>query len=297
MFLTLALLFSAGPASGAWEGVPPSTGTVWRLDRLEESVAMSALGRRILAESRDAVRLERRGLERGAILRFDPASGKLVVDPDRIAASREWENELALVRESALAAFGVPVDLAEARAAAYQLELEYALARAAQDPAFDAWLGAAWRAKALSSPNLPEDWEKERAREDDPGRCRAPHGEGDRAAYYLGLFSKEPDSFYWAVECGWRGATTVRWTELKDFLAAHPPGSFQAPPAGALYFRLQGRRYPAYLVRAASAVAGKGGLSRIREALGEYDSKPIPALQERAARWLRRHSPKPPLPN
>lgn len=292
MIALLLLALTAGRAAAAqWEGVPPSTGTVWRLERLEESIAMSALGRRVLAESRDTIRLERRGLERGAILRFDPAAGKLVADPDRIAASREWDSELALVRESALAAFAVPVDLAQARAGAYQLELEYALFRASQDSAFDSWLGAAWRAQALSAPNLPEDWRKGRAREDDPSLCRAPHGEGERAAYYLGLFSNDPDSFYWAVECGWRGPDTVLLTELQDFLAAHPPGSFPKPAAGSLYVRLKGRRYPAYLARAAWTVAYGGGLSRIREALGDYDSKPVAALQQRAARWIRRHSP------
>ncbi len=290
----LILIAAAGTAFAEWEGVPPSSGTVWRLERLEESVGMSALGRRVLAESKDTVRLERRGLERGAILRYAPATGKLAVDPDRLESSREWDNELALVRESALAAFGIPVDLDQARAAAYQLELDYALSRASQDPAFDAWLWAAWRAKVLSGPNPPEGREKGRAREDDPALCRAPFGEGDRAAFYLDLFAEDPDSFYWAVECGWRGAETVRLTELQDFLAAHPPGSLSKPPAGSLYVRIKGRRYPAYLARAALAVTNGGGLSRIRESLGAYDSKPVPALQERAARWIGRHLPKPP---
>lgn len=288
-FLGAALGFRLAAAAAGWMGIPPSTSTVWRLERLEESLAMVPLGRRLVAESRDGARLESRGLDRGAILRFDARQARLQVDPERLSASLEWDSELALARELALASFALPVDLAEARVAAYQLELDYALGRAAQDPAFDSWLGKWWRDREFAVPKLHEGRRKGVPREEDPALCRAPPREGERAAYYLGLMARDPDSFHWAVDCAWNGPAAPRWGPLQDFLAAHPPGSFPEPAPEALYVRLKGRRYPAFLVRAASSVARGGGLSRVREALGAYDLKPIPALQERASRWIRRH--------
>lgn len=283
-------------AESGWKGIAPSTSTVWRLERLEESLSMVPLGRRLKAEARDTPRMELRGLDRGAIIRFDAGRALLQVDPDRLSSSLEWDSELAHARELALAAFALPVDLAEARVAAYQLELDYALVRADQDPAFDSWLGKWWRELALAAPELPKGWRKGIPREEDPALCRAPPREGERAAYYLGLLAQDPDSFHWAVDCAWNGPAAPRWGAIQDFLAAHPPGSFPEPGPEALYVRLKGRRYPAALVRAALAVAHGGGLSRVREALGAYDTKPLPALRVRAARWIRRHSPKPAPP-
>ncbi|MBI4376991.1 MAG: hypothetical protein HY549_11140, partial [Elusimicrobia bacterium] len=72
----------------------------------EAGLARTAIGRRLLAETRD---IPRRAAALGELVRYERVPGpQLVFDLRRIEASEPFEFELALVRELAEAAAGAP---------------------------------------------------------------------------------------------------------------------------------------------------------------------------------------------
>jgi hypothetical protein len=274
---------------------PLSAATRDRLDRAVSGMEETLLGRRLVAETVEVPRRESDDDASAAGVRFVPGSpAALVFGPRRLKALADGELELVLARELARAAADLPVPMPEAEMAAYQTEIEYALDRGVTDQGFaqrlrgafdviarrDAQLQAGHRrikslapkAESLSSALLP-----------------TPEGEFERIAYYILLFGRDKEEFYWAVEQSVpQEPGLVHLTELEDFVERYGPdfSSAQVDPNG-YYARMGGRRYPPVLLEAARKLAASGGLVRIREALGPFETVGAAALKVKVNAWLR----------
>lgn len=237
--------------------------------RVEQSVSLTALGRRLLAQTQETPRRESTELAAGVAVRFvHGAPSLLVFEPSLWAAASDWDAELVLVHELARADADLPLDLSEGEMAAGQRAMEHALERASGDPAFDAALRRAYRAR-------PRDrWETQ------PGLFRL--------GLDLAAFARAPEEYYWALEQG-RGAGSLRLIELEDFMerrALDLSASTLGP--GGRYARVGGRRYPPALLAGARLLMESGGLTRIREALGPFETAHAAALKTRLAAWASR---------
>jgi len=262
---------------------PPSPTTARRLETASAALQETLLGRRLLAETAELARRESDDAAGEALVSFvrDPQP-VLVLGPRRLKAVSDEELELALARELARAAADLPLVLPEGDMSAYQAELEYAVERSARSADFSRRLHAAYQLAVRREGDARADPERVAA--------RLPSGEFERAGYFLRLFARDPDEFYWAVEHGLpRAPDAVRLSELEDFMERYGPdfSAARTDPAGR-YVRIGGRRYPPALFRAARRLVESGELARIREALGPFDSAGADELRAKVNAWLRR---------
>ncbi|MEK7859289.1 MAG: hypothetical protein AAB320_09135 [Elusimicrobiota bacterium] len=277
MGLSLALALAAAlplAAQSLPEGVhrPPvglSSSASAKAARAEEHIQMTPLGRRLLAQTQETPRRASAELAAGRCVRFvHGAPSLLAFEPDLWAAASDLDAELALLHELARADADLPLDMPEGEMAAGQRVMEHALARASADASFDAALRRAYRA-------IPRD-----RREDAPGLSRLGQD--------LAAFSRSPEEYYWSVEQG-RAAGSVRLVELEDFMERRALDlSSAALGPGGRYARVGGRRYPPALLAAARRLLETGGLTRIREALGPFETAHAAELKSRLAAWASR---------
>jgi hypothetical protein len=280
--LLILFLGATAPALGA--GLPAmalSSGTASELSGIESDMSRSPTARRLLAQASGVERREAPRDAGGSAIRYVSGRGILAFDSKRLGLLTPWEVELALVRELARAGAGLPIELIESEMAAYQEALQFAMERAAADEDFDARLIGAVRGmeKREKAPRVSDD---------------LPRDELDRIAYLLLLFQKDPDRFYRAVERGrvWP-PEAVGLTELEDFLEKHQGVDLGADRSdeGSPYIRVGARRYRPALVAAARLLQRTGGLSRLREALGPFDSSAVAPLRAKINAWSRREAP------
>ena len=106
--------------------------------------------------------------------------------------------------------------------------------------------------------------------------------------FLLVLFRIDPMEMYWAVEHGraWPDSA-ARAAELEDFLTIHAGTPLAVPGEDAPYVRLKGRRYRPGLVAAARRLQELGGLARLRESLGSFETRPIDELRTKVNAWSR----------
>lgn len=294
--LVLACFFILGPLHGAGlPGTALSPATAGELGRIEGRMSVSLLGRRLLAQTTDVPRRELPGASGRDGLRFVGPQGLLAFDSSRLSQNTEWEMELILARELARASQAMPIVLLEGETAAAQAELEFALERALEDKAFDARLRGAVRRmeKRAEALRASDAWQRLRLplEAQDLPVLDLPVSEFDRVAYYLLLFLRSPDEFYWAIERGqaWP-PETVSLTELEDFLEKHHGDDLSSaqPGASGLYQRVGGRRYRPALVQAARATQQVGGIVFLHEALSAFSSGAIDSLRLKLNAWSRK---------
>lgn len=285
----LALLASW---SAAMPGTALSSGTLAELGRIQAHMAASESGRVLLAETAEVPQREWPAQAGSSAVRFVPEEGVLAFDSRKLTSLTEYETQLALARELARASIGLPFELYEADMAAYQRELEFAVERAASDPAADERLRRSVQVMRKSVDALRGTWSWRRQRlpteSERAPMLPLPPNEVDRAAYMLTLFIEDPDELYWAVERGRQWPeSAVRLTELEDFLRLHQASELPKPEEGAPYARVGGRRYRPAVVLAALRLRELGGLARLKESLGAFETRPIPELRRKANAWSR----------
>lgn len=261
------------------------------LDGLEAGLRKTLAGRRLLAETSDVPRRSR--ALQGETFSFQRGRPScLYVDAEELKkrpleASRllwPWEFELILARELAKASLALPIELPEGEMAAIQLELGYAVERAQGDNAFSQRLKEAlglMRGRAASS-------SLQLVVASPLALTPLPKSELEKVAFYILLFRRDEEEFYWAVERSRRwGQDFVRQTELEDFIELRGrdldalPREFQSP-----YVRIAGRRYPAALPRAARELIEAGGLPRLHEALDSFETTRSKELKAKIDGWL-----------
>jgi hypothetical protein len=283
---------AGAPGVAPWSEISASLGL--RLAKITAEMKRSDVGRRLIAESSDLARRE-----------SDPAAGAdgvrfwrgarpvLVIGPKQARNMSDPELTLALVRELAKASADLPFPVVEGELAAYQAEMEYALERCAEDGAFSARLRQAYAAAAQRDQAALAEYRhmREMAPDDAPvdwPLLNRPRGEIERIAYYILLFTRDPDEFYWAVESSLPQADAVHLSELEDLLGRNGPdfSSAQAGPARR-YVRIGGRRYRPAVFQAAKDLAESGGVARMREALGAFDTVAATALKVKVNAWVR----------
>jgi len=278
---------------------PPSAAlsaqTFKRWERAAARLQETALGRRLIVETKDVLLRENPGSAGSASVRYVRREGPMLLFcPQRLKALGDAELELALVRELSRAGANLPIPLAEGEMAAYQAELEYAMDRAATDEAFSRRLRRAYGQAQNSVEAVEAEQRRVKALLPEGERLdlpplKIPSGEFERLGVYIFLFVRDPDEFYWAVEQGLRrGPATIRLAELEDFMERYGPdfGSARLGPGGH-YARVNGRRYPPALLEAARGLVESGGLARIREALGSFEIARAPALKIKVNAWVR----------
>lgn len=275
------------PASAAPGGAGLSAKTADQLRRLEARIAATPTGRRLIAETSDVPRLEDESS--GAPIRYLRSPSVIAFDPRRMSFLTDWEVELALVRELARASFDVPLEMPEGEMAAYLKEMRYCLERAGEDADFDGWLRRAFSTMGkrhqarqvvdLRGPHRVGAWKEP--------PLAYPRSELDRVGYYLYLFSRDPEEFYWAVEWGLPfGPEAVKWSSVEDFMERHRDelSAISVQP-GAAYVRLHGRRYSPALVRAAQFLAGSGEKDRIAKTLQFLEDDSSESLRAKIRDW------------
>lgn len=287
-----ALILLAASCAAALPGTALSSGTLAELGRIQAHMAASEAGRVLLSETAEVPQREWPSQAGASAVRFVPEEGVLAFDSAKLKSLTEYEVQLALARELARAAIGMPFELYEADMAAYQRELEFAVEHAAADPTSDERLRGSVKVMRKSVDALRGTWSWRRQRlpmeAERAPMLSLPPNEVDRAAYMLALFIEEPDELYWAVERGreWP-ESAVRLTELEDFLRLHQDADLPKPEEGAPYARVAGRRYRPALVLAARRLRELGGLARLKESLGAFETRPIPELRRKANAWSR----------
>jgi hypothetical protein len=265
------------------------------LESAAAALQETPVGRRLLAETVELSRRESDEAAGGAPVRFvrEPRP-VLVIGPQRLKAVSDEELELALARELARASEDLPVVLPEGDMSAYQIELEYAVERSALDAGFSRHLHAAYQLVVHQEGDARADQQRIAAllpqgESLPPPLMALPPDEFGRAGYFLLLFERNPDEFYWAVEEGLpRPSGAVRLGELEDFTERYGPdfSAAHTDPAGR-YVRIGDRRYPPALFQAARKLVESGGLARIREALGPFDTTGADELRVKVNAWLR----------
>lgn len=286
----LAVLAAAAWAAPAVES-GLSADLAGEIARLESAAKRSETFRRLLAET-DGVPRRVAGLLPPAFVEYErPPRDRLVFDPGRLREATEWEFQLGVSRELARAAMGLPIPVLEAELAAYIRELRFALELAAADGAFSrAWVERARKHKAQADGlRRLETWARSRV----PGLApdaatRAPDKELDRVALMAALLASGPDRFYAGAERALAlPDDVVRLAELEDFLALHGERlrGLTVKPDEA-YVLVDGRRYPAAVVRAAQIVVPVGGAERVKEAVGLLDAD-ARELSVKLRRWLK----------
>ncbi|OGR86657.1 MAG: hypothetical protein A3J74_10210 [Elusimicrobia bacterium RIFCSPHIGHO2_02_FULL_57_9] len=261
------------------------------LERLEQGLAKTWAGRRLLAQTQEVSRRSRP--LNGELFAYQRLSTPtLFIDADQLnklvrqASERLglWEFELMLVRELAKAGLAIALEMPEVEMAAVQSQLEYALERAQGDAEF--------------SQRLKDSLRLMRRRADAAAMhlviasplalTPLPQKEMDKAAFYLILFRRDEDEFYAAVERSRRWSVdAVRLTELEDFIELHGrqlqtlPQELKVP-----YVRINGRRYPTGLVRAARFLPSAGGLARLHEAFDFLETRRRMELKAKLKAWL-----------
>jgi hypothetical protein len=289
---------AAGPEAVTTARPPwtaPSAQTARRLETAAAALQQTPVGRRLLAETAELPRREDDEAAGEDAVRFvrEPQRA-LLFGPRRLQALEPSELELALARELSRASADLPVVLPEGDMSAYQTELDYAVQRSAQDESFSRRLHAAYQSAVFREEAARADQRRIEAllpagQSLPAPLLSAPPGEFERAGYYLLLFARNPDEFYWAVESGLpREPGAVRLAALEDFMERYGPdfSAAQADPAGR-YVRIAGRRYPPALFQAARRLVESGGLARIREALGPFDTAGADELRVKVNAWLR----------
>ncbi len=253
-----ALLLAASAAAAP----PPEVA------RLEAALSVGVTARRLLVADGEVPRVEaavsslpRAVDERGG------RSPEIVLDLGRLRSLPRPEAEAEYARALARAAVAAPLPLVEAEQAQLQWTARVLVETAPGDPVLSRALAAALKGPVRGAPEL------------------------SRAGAFLRLFADDPAAAYWSVESGApRGAQ--RLTDLEDLFAlrARAIDALEAPPSGP-YGVLDGRRYPAPLVRAAFLLRRGGELTRLREALGSYDTVGVAPLRAAYARWRRAAKP------
>lgn len=285
----LLALLACAPARA--QGGPGLSKAVEReIGRVEDNLRRTETGRRLLAET---ARVPRRGvarLEEGVAVAWRRGKpGELLYSLEALPKATEWDFELALVREYARAAMDLPLPVLEEESAAGLRQALHAAQKARADARFSQALRRgmrAWRDRVRAWRSA-RSWVRGHLGASAEVTGLSAKGELDRAALHLALFAEDPDAFYWAAEKPWlRGAHGYTWTELEDFLDRHRGGLDEIHfPEGSPYARAGGRRYPAALARAAIQVSRDGGLSRLREALGDLETLQAEALKQALKRW------------
>jgi hypothetical protein len=259
------------------------------LAQVARAMSATETGRRLLAVTSE-MPVRELARQPGAPVRFalSPEPG-LIVDSERAQALTTLDFEALFVRARTLAAARIPVDLADAELLAHQTVLEYALDKAAVDPAF---LASLRRATAKARERVES---RRKLAERAPDLFPGPRPEGTlaRIAFDLFVFSEDPYLFYEAVlGSAEPSSERVALSELEDFLALH------GGRLDAVRFVARGRLalagdgvYPGRVARAALAVRDAEGLSRLREGLGLFRSTGREALTRRINRWIREGSP------
>ena len=233
---------------------------------LAAALSPSATARRLLAADSDVPRREAH--DSGLPLAIDErggASPEIVVDLERLEGLPSGEAEAEYARALARAAIATPVLLVEAEQAERQWTAQVLVETAAEDAALSKELRAAERAPDPAAVVL------------------------DRAAIFLEQFERDPDEAYGAVESGaGLPREAARLTDLEDMFALRAADirALKSSPQGP-YGRLERRRYPGPLVRAAYQLRAPGELERLREALGAYDTVGVAPLGEAIKRWRR----------
>ena len=261
------------------------------ISRLEASARRSAVFRQLLAET-DGLSRRVAGLPPPIFFQYEaPPLDRLVFYPARLKSATEWEFQVAEARELARASMGLPIVVLEAELAAYQKELAFALELAYIDPGFSKeWAARARKAKADADVlRQLETWARARlpqAKEEPPPRVLA--GELDRLAVFAALLAEGPERFYAVAERVLPlPAEMVRLAELEDFLVLHAPEvKALSPKPDEAYVRVGGRRYPAFVVRAAQTMLPLGGAARVKEAIGPADVQ-ARELSIKLRRWLK----------
>ena len=254
-----------------------SADTAAEVGRLQaELEAGSVTARRLAAESGVVPRRARR-LSGDPVAYVYARAPYLAFDPSRLRAVSEWEFQLLLAREMALASLDLPLDLPEGRDAARAREAQVALELSAGDKPF----GKKLRALARADARVLEAGER--------GELQRPQNELEREALDLALLARGRDGFLSAVEAALPPDPDRVWlTELEDFVALNGPGFGGAQlRAGDPYVWIGGRRYPARLLKAAQPLVESGGVRRARESLDGFETTELPLLCRRARRWLR----------
>ncbi|MFA5140823.1 MAG: hypothetical protein WC728_16475 [Elusimicrobiota bacterium] len=287
---SLILILAVAPCCAQDRGARPLSRSLREsLVHVTREMSATETGRRLLAVTSEMPVLE---LPRqpGAPVRFASSpEPSLVVDGARAGALTSLDFEVLFVRARVLAAARIPVDLADAELLAHQTVLEYALDKAAVDPAF---LDSLRRATSQARERV-ESRRKlgVRAPELFPGP--RPEGTLARVAFDLFVFSEDPYLFYEAVLASAEPSSErVSLSELEDFLALHG-GRLDAVrfvATGRLALAGEGM-YPGRVARAALAVRDAEGLSRLREGLGLFRTSGREALTKRVNRWIREGKP------
>lgn len=259
-----------------------STATVVELGRVENLMSQSPTARRLLAETS----MVPRGEAPGEAVRWHREKNVLLFDTRRLSKLTEFELQLALSRELARASVGLPLEIVEAEMAAYQEEL--AVAVELSDPRLKKAVKA--MEKTVAVLRSTHRWQRQKLGMDVDrmSPVALPANEVERIAYLLVLFRLDPMEMYWGVERGrnWPDAA-ARAPELEDFLQIHAGMPLPAADPDAPYVRLKGRRYRPGLVNAARRLQELGGLVRLREALGAFETRPVEELRTKVNDWSR----------
>lgn len=293
----MAILLALLMACGAWaqpQDKPLSLSQEADLKRLQERMSASYVVRRLLAQTGKVPRRQRGGVP-GGVRYFHGPPAVLAFDFKAYRDLNAPEAELAFVRELARAAYDLPLEMPEEEMALYQKEMEFILERVKTNPAFNERLSSAYRAMEKNDAlrrRLAVGSRWRQGINEEPSLSLAPNNEADRIAFYIFIFARDPDAFYWEIEHGRSySPDAVRLRELEDLMERHGPdlAAVRVEP-DALYARVQGRRYPPALVRAARSLLESGGLERIREALGPFEEEGLrlqPKMKAKAADWMK----------
>lgn len=287
-FFTLLI---PAPGASAAEKKPKmlAPSVIRRMNRIQENVGSTLFGRRLITLAQGVPRRSW-GLREAPFLYIPGVEPFFAVDPEKLAGLSDREAELAFVRELARAGFSLPVEMPEIEMAAYQIEMHYALLKAESDSSFKRDLKRRLKKRARDGRKL-KAYLRLRSRMGEGAEKRSVHiplGEMERLSYFMYLFSEGPDEFYWGVDQG-LGYTpaAVRLTELKDFIDRLGPSLREITvPAGALYVRIGGRRYPAALLRAARIMTEYGGVERLDEVLADFDIKTPESLLKKVSSFI-----------
>jgi hypothetical protein len=234
--------------------------------QIEQSVAQSQFGRRLLVAAGEVSRRETHssGL-RFAIDVRGGESPELVIDLARTPKLPPGEAQAEYALSLSKAAIASPIALVEVEQACWQNTALVLMEMALSDATIS---------KAL----------REAEQHSIPGADVL-----NKAAAYLARFEAMPEDAWWRIESGAdlpRGA--VRLTDLEDLFTLHglEIRDLPKPPQGH-YVDFNGRRYLSTLIGIAYFVRAPGTLERLREALGAYDTVGVLTFRTALVGWRR----------